>query len=111
MKPDPQVVGIDGTRSGWVAVVLQGGAVAGIKNLTTIAECSERFPHAGLIAVDMPIGYPVDGPRLADVEARRWVGPRASSIFPACHPDLLNCADHAAACALAKQRGLRGVTS
>src|SRR5262249_5153727 len=35
------------------------------------------------IAVDMPIGLPDATPRAADVAARRLLGPRRSSVFPA----------------------------
>jgi predicted RNase H-like nuclease len=36
-----------------------------------------------MVAIDMPIGLPFDdSPRLADVETRRRLGPRRSSVFP-----------------------------
>jgi len=37
----------------------------------------------GVIAIDIPIGLPTAGPRACDREARRLVGPRRSSVFPA----------------------------
>ncbi len=40
-----------------------------------------RFAEAKVVAVDIPIGLPPPYPRLADVEAARFVGPRASSVF------------------------------
>src|SRR5205814_787729 len=36
---------------------------------------------AQVVAVDIPIGLPTSGPRPADLAARRFVGPRASSVF------------------------------
>ena len=36
---------------------------------------------ANVIAVDIPIGIPAEGARPADTEARRFVGPRSSSVF------------------------------
>lgn len=37
----------------------------------------------GVIAIDMPIGLPESGSRVCDREARRLVGTRRSSVFPA----------------------------
>jgi predicted RNase H-like nuclease len=37
---------------------------------------------AEVVAVDVPIGIPETPTREADVAARRFVGPRASSVFP-----------------------------
>jgi hypothetical protein len=83
------VAGVDGCRGGWLVVaavvapfevapfevvgcevVVDSGAIIGRADLT-------------MVAVDMPIGLPFDGsPRVADVEARRRLGPRRSSVFP-----------------------------
>lgn len=49
------------------------------------------------VGVDMPIGLPGPERRTADVEARRLLGPRRSSLFwtpPLC---VLDTADHAEA--------------
>jgi predicted RNase H-like nuclease len=42
-----------------------------------------RTGRIDAVAVDMPIGLPAAGPRACDVEARRRLGPRRSSVFPA----------------------------
>ncbi len=44
------------------------------------------YPDAVRIGVDIPIGLSEGEPRRCDVEARRILGPRRSSVFPA--PDL-----------------------
>jgi predicted RNase H-like nuclease len=41
----------------------------------------DALTEAGVIGVDIPIGLPVEGQRRADLEARRFVGGRRSSVF------------------------------
>jgi predicted RNase H-like nuclease len=43
----------------------------------------EIYPEAAAIAVDIPIGLATGKPRQIDGEARRRLGARASSVFPA----------------------------
>ncbi len=42
-----------------------------------------RVPRPKVVAVDIPIGLPDAGPRCCDREARRRLGSRRSSVFPA----------------------------
>jgi predicted RNase H-like nuclease len=74
-----RVVGLDGCPSGWVAVLLEDGAVSDVRVVTEVAEVLElhRPSHA---AVDMPVGL-VDAVRDTDVAARRLLPGRASSVF------------------------------
>ena len=37
----------------------------------------------GAVAIDIPIGLPDEGSRRCDLEARKLIGPRRSSVFPA----------------------------
>jgi predicted RNase H-like nuclease len=55
--------------------------------------------HLRAVAIDIPIGLPESGPRTADVEARRRVGPRRNSVFPAPARSVLGAATHAEASA------------
>ncbi|MEE8268236.1 MAG: DUF429 domain-containing protein [Gemmatimonadales bacterium] len=75
-----QVVGIDGWKSGWLGVVLDGSDVS-FHFASSLGGFVERFSSAGALVVDVPIGFPVEGRRDADSEARRFVGRRASSVF------------------------------
>jgi predicted RNase H-like nuclease len=63
--------------------------VIGCEVAADVAPVLERADVA-MVAVDMPIGLPFDdSPRMADVEARRRLGPRRSSVFPTpCRPVL-----------------------
>ena len=75
------VVGIDGCRSGWVAVVLDDDDQAAAHHLREIDDVGAAAPDAALIAIDVPIGIPDVGRREADVAARRFLGPRRNSVF------------------------------
>lgn len=73
--------------------------------MKTLAEACEGL---SILAVDMPIGF-VDVPRPAracEVEARRHLPGKASSVFPTpCRP-ALECLTHAEANALSKTMGV-----
>ena len=81
------VVGIDACPRGWVAVRLADGGpkVATDGDLSTLIG---RFDDAAVIAVDMPIGLS-ETTRECDVAARRFVGPRRSSVFVTPPADVL----------------------
>ena len=53
-------------------------------------------------AIDIPIGLAADGPRPADIEARRRLGPRRSSVFPAPVRSVLAATTYEEACALSR---------
>ena len=74
-------VGIDACRTGWVAVVLETDAPVRALVAATLAEIAGAVPGAQGFGVDIPIGLPSAGRRLADVEARTLVGPRRNSVF------------------------------
>src|SRR5437764_12487965 len=69
------VVGVDLARGGWAVVVLEEKGVVESFRCDTFAEAV--VTEASVIAVDIPIGIPDQGARLADVAARRFVGPPA----------------------------------
>jgi len=74
------VVGVDGWKSGWIGVVIDCGEVS-LRYDSSLAGFVTDFSTADALVVDVPIGLPVKGRRLADKEARNFVGPRASSVF------------------------------
>ncbi len=75
-------VGVDAYRGGWVAVTLDDGEFLKDFVTATFAELLAAVPTARAVGVDIPIGIPGTYPRPADVAARRFVGARASSVFP-----------------------------
>jgi predicted RNase H-like nuclease len=82
------VAGVDGCRGGWVvalsaAIATAGGALADVE-VTVVPTFAEVLRlGAAIVAVDIPIGLPDAGARACDVSARRLLGPRRSSVFPA----------------------------
>jgi predicted RNase H-like nuclease len=73
-----RVAGLDGTKGGWVAVVLDDGAFAGDRLIQPVEATFDELPDADILAIDVPIGF---GPRQADVAARRFLTGAASTVF------------------------------
>jgi predicted RNase H-like nuclease len=79
-----QISGADGCKSGWVVVSqdLDTGAVSW-RLAPTARDLIHGKPMPVFLAIDIPIGLTEGGARSCDMLARRTVGPRASSVFPA----------------------------
>jgi predicted RNase H-like nuclease len=80
------VAGVDGCRGGWVVVTTMiEGDGSTVERLSDLGSVMSRLDAGELAAVgiDIPIGLPETGSRRCDVEARRMIGPRRSSVFPA----------------------------
>lgn len=74
-------VGVDGYPRGWVALRLVDGAIDDLRGYPTFSDVLAANADADGIAVDMPIGLPIDAPRRADAVARRFLKARSSSVF------------------------------
>jgi predicted RNase H-like nuclease len=72
------VAGVDVTRGGWVAIVLDDGRFAADHLVRPVEAGFEELADAEVIAVDIPIGF---GPRQADGAARRFLTGAASTVF------------------------------
>lgn len=75
-----QIAGIDGCQSRWLAISHVPGSSSFVAQVLATNELAAQ-PWA-LAAIDIPIGLPGSGVREADGAARKFVGPRASSVFP-----------------------------
>lgn len=77
------VLGVDGCRGGWVGALLVVDQVDLVVGDTVAALVASLEESPDVVGIDIPIGLPDAGPRLADVAARRElpVG-RKSSVFP-----------------------------
>lgn len=73
-----RVAGVDGTKGGWVAVVLTDGRFSADYVLTPVESDFRELADAAVIAIDVPIGY---GPRRADEAARAFLTGAASTVF------------------------------
>jgi predicted RNase H-like nuclease len=80
----PVLYGLDGSRSGWISVGqdTETGAITW-RRVRHLADLLSAEPRPEVVAIDVPIGLPQDGARSCDVEARKRVGPRRNSVFPA----------------------------
>jgi predicted RNase H-like nuclease len=88
-----RVAGVDGCRAGWVAALVSAtagkgtrtGYLAHLERLwvsSHFADALCKTQGCNLVCVDIPIGLSGGRePRSCDVDARRLLGPRASSVF------------------------------
>jgi predicted RNase H-like nuclease len=74
-----RVAGIDGTKGGWVAIVLEDGALAEDFLMRPVETDFAQLDDVEVVAMDIPIGF---GPRGADREARSFLTGNASVVFP-----------------------------
>lgn len=99
------VAGVDGCRSGWVAVLIDPEGEAPLMRpfffFADILECPE---NPGVIAVDMPIGLPErvgPGGRAPERAVRPKLGKRQSSVFSVPARAAVMEADYGEACSTA----------
>lgn len=100
------IAGADGCPGGWVvatarlegsATPCRGLAVEKVDRLDRFVEMT-RLGELAALAIDMPIGVLDVHPRTADVEARRLLGDRRSSVFPTPVLATLDATDYRDAC-------------
>jgi predicted RNase H-like nuclease len=99
------VVGVDGCPGGWLAIVYDIEAALLTPHVyASFTDLITAYPDATSIAVDIPIGLSEGAPRECDIAARRVLGARRSSVFPAPDPRVLDEATYTDA--LARSRSL-----
>ncbi|UCE51449.1 MAG: DUF429 domain-containing protein, partial [Desulfobacterales bacterium] len=76
-------VGVDACRKGWFAVCLSPNNGWAIEIFTTIRDLWNAFQSVSLLLIDIPIGLPESGKRQCDIEARKILKHRKTSVFPA----------------------------
>jgi predicted RNase H-like nuclease len=73
-----RVAGVDGTKGGWVAIVLDDGRFALDVLCRPVETDFAELADAEVIAIDVPIGF---GPRAADRAARMFLAGARSTVF------------------------------
>ena len=73
-----RVAGVDGTKRGWVAIVLDDGRFAADLTCQPVDCDFAEVGDAEVVAIDVPIGF---GPRKADDEARAFLVGAANTVF------------------------------
>jgi predicted RNase H-like nuclease len=100
------VGGLDGCRAGWLlatATACPTGPGAEAPHVRVVEDLSQVLDllMSGILAevgVDIPIGLTAPNPRRCDLEARRLLGPRRSSVFPAPARAVLGATSYEEAC-------------
>ena len=92
------VAGVDGCRGGWSVALADATAIVDVRVVPRFTDVLALGCDA--FAVDMPIGLLETGPRACDVEARRRLGPRRSSVFPTPRRSMLSASTYADALAI-----------
>lgn len=108
MTADHWVAGVDGCRAGWV-VVLRPVARPGDAQVRLVQQFSEVLELPGaptIIAIDIPIGLPhmsATGGRHCDIEVRKLLGARKSSVFSVPARAAVAETDYRKACEIAER--------
>lgn len=98
-----RLVGVDGCPGGWVAIAFDRETRTLASSVyPSFAELLAANEGAACIAIDIPIGLSADGPRRCDVEARRVLGLRRSSVFPAPDPRVIDAPSYTEALTLSR---------
>jgi predicted RNase H-like nuclease len=104
------VAGVDGCRSGWIAFKVELPSLTASVELVDLPSLlRKRPPELAFLGIDIPIGL-LDGPRECDRAARKLLGPRRNSVFPAPCRAALRANSHAEASAVNRQMTGRGLT-
>lgn len=106
------VAGVDGCRSGWVIALLlpRGGVAFTVVDRLDAVIDDVTAGRLAALAVDIPVGLPDRGPRACDLEARRRLGPRRASVFPAPVRNVLAARDYSEALARSRAACGRGLS-
>jgi len=107
----PRHFGVDGCKGGWFYVCLGDSSISHgfAPHIGAILEQATAADH---VFIDIPIGLLGAGPgaRLCDVEARRLLGARSSSVFNAPVRDVLDQQSYAEANACSRELTGKGLS-
>jgi predicted RNase H-like nuclease len=95
VRPQQRCAGVDGCKGGWVVASRDGAHVE-----PSIANVIATFD---IVGIDMPIGLPNIFSRQSDFEARRYLRPRGSTVFPTPPRACIDATDYSQACELARE--------
>ena len=88
------LVGLDGCPGGWIIAIWRPGQEICFHFMKHISEIVEYGGRPELIGIDIPIGLVQGTARECDVLARKELGARRSSVFPAPDRRLLSVTDY-----------------
>lgn len=96
-------IGVDGCRGGWFAVALGSGRNWVIGIYKTIDELWNAMNSPSMMFIDIPIGLPHSNRRDCDLETRKLLGRRSSSVFAVPCRKALRAKTYQQACRINKQ--------
>lgn len=108
-----RVLGVDACRGGWVGIALQGERIDAYAagDIAQLVESASADGQVAVVAIDIPIGLPDDGPRRADGLAQQALGPLWSSVFVTPVRAALEADTHADAVRINRERTGKGVSA
>lgn len=109
MTTGPRVIGVDGCKKGWVGITSDQHGYFGV-TIDRLVGTADQDGALHVVAIDIPIGLPLIGPRKADALARTVIGKRASSVFSTPVRAALAAATYAEASALSLQATGKGLS-
>ena len=95
--------GVDACKKGWFAVALDRQGNWNIGIFKDVVDFWSAFQNASLVLIDMPIGLPYCEKRKCDIETRKLLGRRASSVFPVPCRKALQVKTYGQACRINQQ--------
>lgn len=112
MTAAKRVLGVDGCAAGWVGIALGTGtprAYLASSVMSLVGQAGADAPLS-VVAIDIPIGLPDAGRRLADVRARSEIGNLRPSVFMTPVRAALEAPDHPTAVAINRELAAEGVS-
>jgi predicted RNase H-like nuclease len=104
LSSDGVRIGVDGCKAGWFYVAISSFKLEfGI--ISTLEALFSQYGAIEEIVVDIPIGLFDEGsePRACDIQARKLLKPRGSTVFPAPLRPCLKANDYEHACVISKK--------
>lgn len=96
-------IGVDGCKCGWFAVALNSDQNWAIDVYKTIDGLWDAVKPVSTMFIDIPIGLPHANKRICDVQARKLLGRRGSSVFAVPCRKALQAKNYRQACRINKQ--------
>jgi predicted RNase H-like nuclease len=96
-------IGVDACKKGWFAVSLGHQDSWKINIYKTTGDFGKTLQAAALIFIDIPIGLPDTRRRLCDLQARKILRQRSSSVFTVPCREALTAKSHQRACRINQQ--------
>ncbi|TFI44912.1 DUF429 domain-containing protein [Rhodococcus sp. 1R11] len=95
--------GVDGAKGAWVVAVFDGTRVTWTA-CSSVSEVLEHTRDCARVGVDMPLSLPVDGYRVSELEAKRFLGTARSSIFHTPVAHVLDAVSYEQACSISRSK-------